>query len=84
VPKKKYVEELVHTDVSDDDDDEIDDSGDESDFDDEPFDDSINELEDPADDNFNSPLKLGYTRCFLCNKQFKGINKHLFSFFLAS
>jgi hypothetical protein len=37
VPKKKYVEDLVDTDVSDDDDEEGDDSGDESDFYDEPF-----------------------------------------------
>jgi len=77
VPKKKYVEDLFDTDVSDDDE-EVDDSGDESDFDDEPFEDSINELEDIEDEDVNSPLKSGNTRCILCKKQFKGINRQLY------
>ena len=45
-PKKKYVEPLLDTDVSDSEDDEADDSGDETDdFDDEPFfNESIDEI----------------------------------------
>jgi hypothetical protein len=44
-PKKKYVEPLHDTDVSDSEDDEADDSGDETDdFDDEPFNESIDEI----------------------------------------
>ena len=44
-PKKKYVEPLLDTDVSDSEDDEADDSGDETDdFDDEPFNEPIDEI----------------------------------------